>query len=98
MKLKSLNRQSVRMAATMLMLAEGSTTTLNVKLYLRDRNFRAGQSEVSSWLFRIATRERWTINDNGTFRVYYFPNFMGLPMLNPVVPHRNGGPPQPLSC
>jgi hypothetical protein len=81
MKLKPLNRQAVRMAATMLMLAEGSTTTLNVKLYLRDRNYRAGQSEVSSWLFRIAQREKWVINDNGLFRVYYFPNFMSrLPM------------------
>lgn len=80
MKLKALDRQSVRIAATMLMLAEGSTTTLNVKSYLRDRGFRAGQSEVSSWLFRIATRERWHINDNGTFRVYYFPNFVGLPL------------------
>jgi hypothetical protein len=86
MKLKPLNRESVRMAATMLILAEGSTTPLNVKLYLRDRGFRAGQSEVSSWLFRIATREGWIISDNGTFRVYQFPNFMGLPLAtgNPV--------------
>ena len=82
MKLKSLNRQSVRVAATMLMLTEGSTTTLNVKMYLRDRGFRAGQSEVSSVLVRVATRERWIINDNGTYRVYYFPNFMGLPIAN----------------
>ena len=79
-KLKALDRHSVRIAATMLMLAEGSTTTLNVKSYLRDRGFRAGQSEVSSWLFRIATRERWIIDDKGTFRAYYFPNFVGLPL------------------
>jgi hypothetical protein len=76
MKLKPLNRQAVRMAATMLMLAEGSTTTLNVKMHLRDQGYRAGQSEVSSWLFRIAQREKWVINDNGLFRVYHFPNFM----------------------
>ncbi len=79
------------MAATMLMLAEGSTTTLNVKLYLRDRGFRAGQSEVSSWLFRIATREKWIINDNGTFRVYYFPNFMGLPLSGGCTLARSAG-------
>lgn len=83
-KPKPLNRQAVRMAATMLMLAEGSTSTLTVAPYLREKGFRAGQSEVSSWLFRIATRERWTINDNGTGRVYQFPNFMGLPMTNGV--------------
>ncbi len=68
------------MAATMLMLAEGTTTTLRVKQYLRDHGFRAGQSEVSSWLFRIATREGWTINDNGAVRVYYLPNVMALPL------------------
>lgn len=85
MKLKPLNRQAVRMAATMLMLAEGSTTTLNVKLCLRDQGYRAGQSEVSSWLFRIAQREKWVINDNGLFRVYYFPNFMSK-LLMPASP------------
>jgi hypothetical protein len=79
-KLKPLNRQSVRMAATMLMLAEGNTSTLKVKSYLRDHGFRAGQSEVSSWLFRIATREGWTINDNGAVRSYHFPNIMALPL------------------
>ncbi|CCG98732.1 hypothetical protein FAES_0721 [Fibrella aestuarina BUZ 2] len=86
MKLKALNRQAVRMAATMLMLAEGSTTTLNVKLYLRDQGYRAGQSEVSSWLFRIAQRERWVINDNGLFRVYYFPNFMSKLLMPASAP------------
>lgn len=64
----------------MLMLAGGSTSTLTVKEYLRDRGYRAGQSEVSSWLFRIATRERWITNDDGTYRVFYFPNFMELPL------------------
>lgn len=75
------------MAATMLMLAEGSTTTLNVKLYLRDQGYRAGQSEVSSWLFRIAQRERWVINDNGLFRIYYFPDSMSrllMPASSPA--------------
>ncbi|MEZ0608555.1 hypothetical protein ACAW74_08570 [Fibrella sp. WM1] len=86
MKLKALNRQAVRMAATMLMLAEGSTTTLNVKLYLRDQGYRAGQSEVSSWLFRIAQRERWVINDNGLYRVYYFPNFMSKLLMPASAP------------
>ncbi|MBO0930627.1 hypothetical protein [Fibrella aquatilis] len=76
MKLKSLTRQAVRMAATTLMLAEGSTTTLHVKAYLRDQDYRATQADVSSWLFRIARRERWVVNDNGQFRVYYFPNFI----------------------
>ena len=80
MKPKPLTRPVVRLAATLLMLAEGHTTTPNVMVYLRERGFRAGQSEVSSWLFRIATRERWTINDSEAFRMYCFPDFRGLPM------------------
>lgn len=73
------------MAATMLMLAEGSTTTLNVKLYLREQGYRAGQSEVSSWLFRIAQRERWVINDDGLFRIYQFPAFMSKLLAAPAL-------------
>ncbi len=80
MKLNSLTRQPVRLAATMLMLANGSTTTLAVTDYLRNKGFRAGQSEVSSWLFRIASREGWAINDKGTVRAYRLPFFRALPM------------------
>ncbi len=76
--LKKVDRNAVRMAATTLLLAEGSTTTLNVKNHLRIRGYRAYQAEVSAWLFEVAQAEGWAINDNGTFRVYYFPNFTGL--------------------
>ncbi|MBO0939754.1 hypothetical protein J2I47_24625 [Fibrella sp. HMF5335] len=76
MKPKKLNRQVVRSAATMLMLIDGNTTASIVKDYLRDRGYRAGQSEVACWLLRIAQREGWIVNDKGTCRVYQFPAFM----------------------
>ncbi|MBO0932685.1 hypothetical protein [Fibrella aquatilis] len=80
MKPKKLNRQVVRSAATMLMLIDGSTTAPTVKEYLRDRGYRAGQSEVACWLLRIAHREGWIVNDSGLYRVYQFPAFMNTPV------------------
>lgn len=71
--LKSLDRQAVRMAATTLILAEGCTTTLCVKQFLRNRGYYAQQAEVSKWLFTIAGQQGWSVNDNGLFRVYSFP-------------------------
>ena len=70
----------VRSAATMLMLIDGNTTTHTVKIYLRERGYRAGQSEVSCWLLRIAHREGWTVTVNGTHRVYLFPTFVNTPV------------------
>lgn len=78
---KKTTRAAVRMAATTLILAEGSTTTLNVKNHLRNRGYRAYQADVSTWLFSVAQQEKWAINDNGLFRVYYFPNLTALPPL-----------------
>ncbi|GAB3931007.1 hypothetical protein [Larkinella terrae] len=81
---KKTTRQAVRMAATTLILAEGSTTTLDVKNHLRKRGYRAYQADVSDLLFAVAQQENWAINDNGTYRVYYFPHLTALPdyMLN----------------
>jgi hypothetical protein len=76
---KKINRQALRLAATTLILAEGCTTTLNVKTFLRHRGYRAYQADVSKGLFAVAQREGWAINDNGAFRVYYFPRLAALP-------------------
>jgi hypothetical protein len=80
MKPNKLNRQVVRSAATMLILIDGNTTAQTVKAYLQERGYRAGQSEVSCWLLRIAHREGWTVNDNGTHRVYLFHTFKNTPV------------------
>ena len=80
MKPKKLTRQVVRSAATMLMLIDGNITAPTVKEYLRDRGYRAGQSEVACWLMRIAHREGWIVNDSGLYRIYQFPAFMNAPV------------------
>ncbi|WP_111626898.1 hypothetical protein [Larkinella arboricola] len=76
---KKITRQAVCLAATTLILAEGSTTTLDVKNHLRNRGYRAYQAEVSTWLFAVAQQQNWAINDNGTYRVYYFAPLTALP-------------------
>lgn len=63
----------------MLMLIDGNTTAQTVKTYLQERGYRAGQSEVSCWLLRIAHREGWTINTTDNQRIYQFPVFMNTP-------------------
>ncbi|RRA99741.1 hypothetical protein [Larkinella rosea] len=86
---KKINQQAVRMAATTLILAEGSTTTLDVKIHLRKRGYQAYQSDVSDLLFAVAQGENWAMNDNGTYRVYYFPNLTALPNYRLNLPKNN---------
>ncbi|GAB4021937.1 hypothetical protein [Spirosoma koreense] len=78
-QLKQLTPGMVSLAATTLILAEGSTSSLIVKQFLRNRGYWARQAEVSDWLFAIAQQEGWAINDNGMFRVYYFPTLSAFP-------------------
>ncbi|QHW00763.1 hypothetical protein [Spirosoma endbachense] len=77
--LKQITPSVVCLAATTLILAEGATSSLIVKQFLRNRGYRAYQSEISNWLFTVALQEGWAINDNGMFRVYYFPTLKTLP-------------------
>jgi hypothetical protein len=71
--LKQITPSAVCLAATTLILAEGSTSTLIVQQSLRNRGYRANQAEVGKWLGVVAQAEGWAINDNGLFRVYNFP-------------------------
>ena len=72
---KKLDPLAVRFAATMLILAKGSTTTLDVKNSLRRQGYEARQADVSQWLFVISLWENWTMEDNGRYRVFHFQQF-----------------------
>lgn len=72
---KKLDPLAVRFVATTLILANGSTTTLEVKNALRKRGYQARQADVSQWLFVISLWEKWYIHDNGSYRSYSFPGF-----------------------
>ena len=71
--LKQITPSAVLLAATTLILAEGGTTNLMVKQFLRNRGYQVHQSEVSRWLFTIALEKGCGISHNGLFRVFYFP-------------------------
>ncbi len=77
--LKQINPAAVRLAATTLILAEGSTSTLLVQQFLRNRGYQARQAEVARWLVIVALEENWSVNSTGLFRVYQFPTPAVLP-------------------
>ncbi|WP_077129960.1 hypothetical protein [Spirosoma montaniterrae] len=68
-----LSPDAVRLAATTLILAEGSTSVLCVQQFLRNRGYQAYEAEVSGWLLTIVQQQGWLVNDNGLFCVYGFP-------------------------
>lgn len=74
-KRKKLEPLAIRFAATALILAEGSTTTLDVKNFLRQRGYEARQADISQWMLVIGLWENWSIHNNGKHRIYNFPTF-----------------------
>ncbi len=78
--LKPITPSAVCHAATTLILAEGGTSTLLVQQFLRNRGYRANQTDVSNWLSTVASQKGWAINDNGLFRVYHFHTRNALPL------------------
>ncbi|CCH55354.1 hypothetical protein BN8_04608 [Fibrisoma limi BUZ 3] len=72
-QLKKAGLDEVRLAATTLILAEGFTTTLCVKDFLRKRNYLAQREHIADWLYAVAKQEGWAVNDNGLFRIFHFP-------------------------
>ena len=70
---KKLDPQTIRFAATELILTTGSTTPLDVKNALRRRGYEARLDDIAEWLLVICFYESWHVKDNGQYRVYSFP-------------------------
>lgn len=68
--MKNLTKADVYDVALDLIEENGSTTTLNVKNELRNRNFYAKQADVSEFMIQIADDENWLFTYNGVHRVY----------------------------
>ena len=66
------DRSVVRAAAYTLMLANKTTTTLEVKNFLRHQGYLAFQNEISPMMDRLAHEEGWIFHFNGNFRIYTF--------------------------
>ncbi|MBL7977092.1 MAG: hypothetical protein JNN12_02040 [Bacteroidetes Order II. Incertae sedis bacterium] len=74
---KKISVSAVRKAAYQLMQDNGITTTLEVKLALRERGFWAVQTEVSAIIEKVAAQEGWFWQCNGRFRQYaQYPEMM----------------------
>lgn len=67
-----LDYKIVSSTAEELIEKNGSTTTLDVKNALRNKNYHATQSEVSSFMSRMAIEESLHTNQNQNFKIYSF--------------------------
>jgi hypothetical protein len=85
-------RQSILDAAIALMTQNGQTTTLEVKLYLRDKNkhvpgYLLYQTEVSKHMADLAISEGWIKepSSNGNYQIYKLNPNKPAPRPTPVV-------------
>lgn len=69
-QLKSLSQEAVRQMAESLMLLNGFTTTLDVKMALREQGYAALQADVSAYMDELAAELEWYYQYNGTYRIY----------------------------
>lgn len=67
---KKPNKNAVRKAAEHLMAIYGTTTTLEVKKYLRALGYVAYQHDMSKKMDKLAIEFNWAFTSNGVFRVY----------------------------
>ena len=70
---------TVKITATTLILAEGTTTTLEIKKHLRKQGYTAYQADISKQMKQIAQEEGWQAYDNGIFYIYTFPHLGLMP-------------------
>jgi hypothetical protein len=66
-----LEKEIVKVVAENLMIQYGSTTTLDIKNRLREKQYFALQTDVSALMDEISTEEGWEYDDNGIYRTYY---------------------------
>lgn len=71
-KLQPLTAEAVKEAAELLMLRNGSTTTLEVKNYLRSKNYEAFQQDISYLMNWWAIEEDWRFQCHLSYRIYTF--------------------------
>jgi hypothetical protein len=70
---KKPRKNTIKNAAEHLIAIYGSTSTLEVKKYLRAIGYIAFQWEISKKMDTICDENGWAFNFNGQFRVYFMP-------------------------
>lgn len=71
--LKTISLTAVKLAALLDIELNGSTTTLNVKMILREQNVDARQQKVSELMEQAAAELPLEFNTNGLHRTYTLP-------------------------
>lgn len=67
---KSLDKNATLLAAAALIIANGSTSTLEVKNSLRNQGYFATQVTVSQFMDELAKEGEFQFQDNGMYRTY----------------------------
>ena len=70
--LKTIDKEVVLGMAEALMILNGSTTTLEVKIELRKQGYQATQSAISHFMDLLGEEEKWIFDFNGSYRTYAF--------------------------
>lgn len=70
---KTASKQDIKDAAIELMKQNGTTTNLDIKNYLRAKDFWVSQDEVSQAMSTIASEENWDRTWNGTYNTWSIP-------------------------
>ena len=69
--LRNLTTSAIITAAEYLMVVNGFTTTLEVKIWLRRQGYMAFQASISAEMDRLAEYRSWAYLWNGTYRNYF---------------------------
>lgn len=64
------SKKEVLSTAVRLMKHYGETTTLEVKLELREQGYIAYQSEIASLMMKLCQEEGWETDYNGLYRTF----------------------------
>ena len=75
---RQINAEIVRQMAESLMLLNGSTTIMDIKMALRQQSYKAVQSEVATYMSALAIELGWGYRYQKGYRVYY---------MDPEAPH-----------
>tara|TARA_R110000772_G_scaffold10135_4_gene32633 strand:+ start:96 stop:632 length:537 start_codon:yes stop_codon:yes gene_type:complete len=71
--MKQLTKTAVTYSALLLIEAHEETTTLDVKMQLRQLGFRADQDDVSDFMMEVQDDLHLGMEDNGQYRTYTMP-------------------------
>lgn len=71
-------KSTIKHAAEHLLAIYGTTTTLEVKKYLRALGYIVFQKDISNKMDMICAENQWAFSFNGQFRLYFIPQALSV--------------------